>query len=95
MVFVNMQAAWSGVCIGGLAEGTGEFTLVWGIERNNRITLTGFLQQGKQQGRWVEHYEDGTVEKGQYVEGERHGQWVHRRMDGNVVKKTYMASKLL
>ena len=46
-VIVNMQATWSGVCTDGLAEGTGELTLVWGFDRENKITLTGLLQQGK------------------------------------------------
>ena len=83
-VFVNMQATWSGVCTGGLAEGSGEITFVWGIDQEHKINLTGWHRQGKQHGRWVERYDDGTVAEGPYYNGISHGPWVWCSMNDTV-----------
>ena len=78
---VNSSATWSGACAGGLAEGTGELTWVWGSDREESVTSTGQLQQGKQHGQWVKHRANGDVEEGPYVDGK----WTVRDNDGKVV----------
>ena len=89
-VFANMQATWNGACDGGLAEGAGEITLVWGMEQESKITLSGWLRQGKQHGRWVERHDDGTEVEGSCYNGICHGPWVRRQADGTVEKGRYV-----
>ena len=81
---------WSGECAGGLAEGSGEITWAWGINRGNNTISTGRLQQGRMHGQWVERWADGTVFEGLYVDSMRHGRWVARWVDGTVFEGFYV-----
>ena len=90
---VNETATWSGGCAGGLAEGTGEITWVWGNDRVHVYTSTGQLQQGKRHGQWVTREADGGVSEGPYVDGKRHGRWALREADGQVEEGPYVNGK--
>ena len=90
--YENVTVVWSGMCAGGLAEGTGEITWLWDNDTKTSQTETGQLQRGKKHGEWDERshgifvtkFENGTeyrdpwsqIKKGPYVHGKRHGQWV-------------------
>ena len=91
----DQTVTWSAECAGGLAEGTGELTWVWGSDREESATSTGQLQQGKRHGHWVSRYADGDVSEGPYVEGQRHGQGVIRRADGSVRVMTWVNGELV
>ena len=79
----DATAAWPGECSGGMAQGTGTLTRVWG-DGKQTLELTGRLQDGKMHGHWVLRGADGTVAEGPYVEGKQNGQWVLRDASGNV-----------
>ena len=90
---VNETATWSGGCAGGLAEGTGEITWVWGNDREHVSTGAGQLQQGKYHGKWVSRPVNGDVYEGSYVDHKRHGRWVLRFANGTVEEGPYVDDK--
>ena len=87
---VDETAAWTGVCVEGLAEGNGEINWVWGSNRDKRSTSIGLVQQGKRQGQWFIRYADGDVWEGPYMDGKKHGQWVFHLADGSVMEGPYV-----
>ena len=86
-------AAWPGECSGGMAQGTGTLTWVWGRGKKHKREDTGRLQDGKQHGQWVERFASGTVQEGPYVDGKKHGHWVVRSANGNVAEGSYVNGK--
>ena len=54
-------AAWPGECSGGMAQGMGTLTWVWGRGKKHKREDTGRLQDGKQHGRWVLRPRAGRV----------------------------------
>ena len=70
---------WTGACSSSVAQGEG--TLTWNYTDNvtEIIEATGYLQNGRKHGQWVERRQRGAVREiseGPYVHGTRHGQWV-------------------
>ena len=78
---------WSGACVNGYAEGVG--TLTW-AGASAGSTASGQLDQGKQQGTWVEGYSNGDVAEIEYVDGVRNGKAVLRYASGDVAEGRYM-----
>ena len=91
---VDETATWSGGCVGGLAEGTGE--LIWAFGRGwweDGATYTGQLRRGRYHGHWVERNRYGDVYEGPYADGKEHGRWVLRYASGKVVEGDYVDGK--
>ena len=88
----DQTVTWTEECVGGLAQGTGTLTWVWG-DGKNTLELTGRLQDGKMHGRWVVRQADGDVLEGPYVDGKRHGDWVLRLADGTVQEGPFVEGK--
>ena len=86
-------ATWTGECSGGMAQGTGTLTRVWG-DGKNTLELTGRFRDGKMHGQWVVRFASGSVWEGSYVDGKRHGRWVERSADGQVGGGTFVDGKL-
>ena len=80
-------ASWSGECQDGLAQGAG--TLTW-KRPVDETESTGYLVNGKRQGRWTERFADGDVQEGPYVDGKRNGQWTVRSVNGDVEEGSYV-----
>ena len=88
---LGATVTWTGVCAGGLAEGTGMLTWVWD---GNRQTAVGLLEDGKRNGHWVFRYRNGNVEEGSMLDDIRNGQWVFRFADGGVSEGSNVDGKL-
>ena len=85
------SATWSGACSEGWAQGTGTLTWTWVRDSEQQTSeSTGRLQDGRQQGDWVERFANGNVSEGPYVEGQLHGDWVLRYANGNVETGSYV-----
>ena len=91
-LMADETAAWPGECSGGMAQGAGTLTRVWG-DGKNILEFTGRLQDGKKHGRWVLRYADGGVQEGSYVDGKKHGRWVERFANGRVEEGPYVDGK--
>ena len=74
-------ASWSGECQDGLAQGAG--TLTW-KRPVDETESTGYLVDGKRQGRWTVRTPDGIVAEGPYVDDKPHGQWTIHFSYGSV-----------
>ena len=84
---------WTEECAGGLAQGTGTLTRVWGRSKKHKREETGHLQDGEKHGHWVER-SAGTVQEGPYVDGKMHGDWVVRSAKGTVQEGPFVDSKM-
>ena len=88
----DQTATWTEECVGGLAQGTGTLTWVWG-DGKNTLELTGRLQDGKMHGDWVLRFANGLVWEGPFVDGKMHGDWVFRFADGSVEERSFVDGK--
>ena len=73
------NVSWSGECQDGLAQGEGTLTEEAG---GVKTETTGYLVDGKRQGRWTVRLANGGVLEGPFVDGKRHGRWTARSPDG-------------
>ena len=88
----DQTVTWTGECAAGRAQGEG--TLKWVREEGEKTSeSTGRLTDGKQHGKWVVRYGNGTVLEGSFVEGTRQGEWVGRYKDGSVHEGTVVDGK--
>ena len=82
-------ATWPGECSGGLAQGTGTLTWVWGRSKKHKREDTGRLQDGKQQGQWIFlRNADGSTSTRErfYVDGKYVGSTAEaEEMEGRIV----------
>ena len=84
MIMSPSGVTWSGSCAGVFAVGEG--TLAAASE-NHSFELTGRLESGKKQGRWVdihEYFSSVDRHEGPYVNGERNGRWVQSSRGGGI-----------
>ena len=81
-------ATWTGECSGGMAQGEGTLTAVWG-ENKSVMTATGLLRDGKFHGDWVVRHPNGAIGEGPMVDGKMHGRWTIREADGDVWEGPY------
>ena len=79
---------WTAECSEGLAQGTGTLKEVWDAGGKSQ-EKTGFLEDGKAQGRWVYRDHEGNISEGAYEDGSKHGHWVERLADGTVQEGPY------
>ena len=78
--YADQTVAWTGLCSGSKACGTG--TLKW-IRGSEVTESSGLIRDGKRNGHWVERHANGTVSEGLYADGKRNGNWVIRDADGD------------
>lgn len=82
--------SWSGECQDGLAQGEGTLT---GEAVGDKMETTGYMVDGKRQGRWTVRHANGAVLEGPYLDGKRHGRWTVRSLDGIVAEVPYVDGK--
>ena len=90
---LDSTADWTGECSGDTAHGSGSLSLSTEIEWMSFTGLGSFMN-GKQNGRWVERADNGSVFEGPYVDGKRNGSWVIRHHNGSVSEGPYVDGEL-
>ena len=78
---------WSGMCVGGMAEGPGVLDQPSDYEYPFEYTQEGLLQDGRKHGSWIENSPWGRVTEASYANGKRHGKWLGRNRSGKVVRQ--------
>ena len=87
------SVTWSGECSGGLIQGAGTETWIYGGEEEKKDIGEGEYADGKRIGTWTQKQSTGGVREGSYLAGLRSGHWIEQRRDGSVFEGPYVDGK--